>query len=516
MSTLTTIQATDIISASRAVINANFAALNADKVDVASTYADPPWLTSVAGSKVTGDIAGGAARLTTPRTIAGVAFDGTANIAIPYSGLTGAPALAPIATSGSASDLSAGTVPAARGGAGAVNGILRANGSGVVSAAVAGTDFVVPAGNVATATALQTARTIAGVSFNGTANIAIPSTGLSDSADLVRGAAALSTAGCIPFVSSAGVLTGEARIAWDAAGNVLNVGTNATAASMGINIRSTNAFEPYIAFTSAGGYTSGIVNRSSGQIQFQRNGATYMAVGTTGRLLLGGVADDGANQLQVAGNIRVSGTSTPSIAFGPSSGSTADAQIYQIGDALVFARRAAYNVGSFNLNGTWSLWNEQAVTGSTSLIVRAGAGQGVGALTTWQTAAGSAVARMAELGFFWRGSAAEYKFQMYADGSANSIFLSSDAGFSWKPGTNVEGGGGGIALRRQSATNLAIMDSPTGTDFRDLRIRDLITTLATPASATAPGVAGTWEADANYIYICVATNQWKRVAISTW
>jgi hypothetical protein len=38
----------------------------------------------------------------------------------------------------------------------------------------------------ATATALATPRTIAGVSFDGTANIAIPSTGLSDSGDLVR------------------------------------------------------------------------------------------------------------------------------------------------------------------------------------------------------------------------------------------------------------------------------------------------------------------------------------------
>lgn len=46
------------------------------------------------------------------------------------------------------------------------------------------------AGNAATATALQTPRTIAGVSFNGTANIAIPSTGLSDTAQLIRNNAA--------------------------------------------------------------------------------------------------------------------------------------------------------------------------------------------------------------------------------------------------------------------------------------------------------------------------------------
>jgi hypothetical protein len=37
-----------------------------------------------------------------------------------------------------------------------------------------------------------------------------------------------------------------------------------------------------------------------------------------------------------------------------------------------------------------------------------------------------------------------------------------------------------------------------------------------PASATSPGVAGDWAADANYLYICIANNTWKRVAITSW
>jgi len=39
---------------------------------------------------------------------------------------------------------------------------------------------------------------------------------------------------------------------------------------------------------------------------------------------------------------------------------------------------------------------------------------------------------------------------------------------------------------------------------------------STPASATAAGVTGTITWDANYIYVCTATNTWKRVAIATW
>jgi hypothetical protein len=38
----------------------------------------------------------------------------------------------------------------------------------------------------------------------------------------------------------------------------------------------------------------------------------------------------------------------------------------------------------------------------------------------------------------------------------------------------------------------------------------------TPASATAAGTQGQIRWDANYIYVCTATNTWKRVVISPW
>jgi hypothetical protein len=38
----------------------------------------------------------------------------------------------------------------------------------------------------------------------------------------------------------------------------------------------------------------------------------------------------------------------------------------------------------------------------------------------------------------------------------------------------------------------------------------------TPASATATGSQGQIAWDSNYMYVCVATNTWKRVALSTW
>lgn len=40
--------------------------------------------------------------------------------------------------------------------------------------------------------------------------------------------------------------------------------------------------------------------------------------------------------------------------------------------------------------------------------------------------------------------------------------------------------------------------------------------VAVPANASATGTAGQIAFDTNYIYVCTATNTWKRVAIATW
>lgn len=44
----------------------------------------------------------------------------------------------------------------------------------------------------------------------------------------------------------------------------------------------------------------------------------------------------------------------------------------------------------------------------------------------------------------------------------------------------------------------------------------IVTTPTTPASASATGTVGTIAWDSDYMYVCVATDTWKRVAIATW
>lgn len=43
-----------------------------------------------------------------------------------------------------------------------------------------------------------------------------------------------------------------------------------------------------------------------------------------------------------------------------------------------------------------------------------------------------------------------------------------------------------------------------------------LTTASTPANSTANGSQGQVLWDADYIYVCVANNTWKRTAITTW
>ena len=45
---------------------------------------------------------------------------------------------------------------------------------------------------------------------------------------------------------------------------------------------------------------------------------------------------------------------------------------------------------------------------------------------------------------------------------------------------------------------------------------DFVIATKTPSSASDTGVTGTIAWDADYIYICTATNTWKRAAIATW
>jgi len=73
----------------------------------------------------------------------------------------------------------------------------------------------------------------------------------------------------------------------------------------------------------------------------------------------------------------------------------------------------------------------------------------------------------------------------------------TDNGFKWYGGTSVAAtlsGAGALTLTGGLKFGVA----------------------TTPASATAACTAGTIQWDASYVYVCIATNSWKRTAIAAW
>lgn len=94
---------------------------------------------------------------------------------------------------------------------------------------------------------------------------------------------------------------------------------------------------------------------------------------------------------------------------------------------------------------------------------------------------------------------AEIAVSKLADGIARQLLQTDAAGTGVEWASNIDVPG------TLDVTGAATFDSTV-----------TIATAKTPASATAAGTTGEIAWDADYIYVCIATNTWKRVAIATW
>lgn len=91
---------------------------------------------------------------------------------------------------------------------------------------------------------------------------------------------------------------------------------------------------------------------------------------------------------------------------------------------------------------------------------------------------------------------------------SNRVFLNNNAATGYFSTSGSESrlcAGGGFGTS-DSACGVAVNDSG---EFHNLNNK-------TPASATAACTAGETAWDSSYIYVCVATDTWKRSALSTW
>ena len=100
----------------------------------------------------------------------------------------------------------------------------------------------------------------------------------------------------------------------------------------------------------------------------------------------------------------------------------------------------------------------------------------------------------------------------YTDVPATGAFTTlSTTGTATLPTVDIAGG-------EIDGTNIGASTPGAGTFNALSTTGDSITiqTTQTPASAGASGTTGEIAWDTNYLYVCVATNTWKRVLLSTW
>jgi hypothetical protein len=62
-----------------------------------------------------------------------------------------------------------------------------------------------------------------------------------------------------------------------------------------------------------------------------------------------------------------------------------------------------------------------------------------------------------------------------------------------------------------------MIDSNKNTTLSNVALSSItITQSFTPALSTSTGTMGRIAWDTNYFYVCIATNTWKRIALSAW
>lgn len=106
-------------------------------------------------------------------------------------------------------------------------------------------------------------------------------------------------------------------------------------------------------------------------------------------------------------------------------------------------------------------------------------------------------------------------FGFYVNGANARCSLASSGKFSFSEDASGNGVDD-IAIGRNASGVLEVNSGTAGT-FKDLIVRNFRMSAPTsvPATAGATGAEGDIAWDSTHIYVCVATNTWKRVAIAT-
>jgi len=237
--------------------------------------------------------AGTATSLATARTIAGVSFDGTSDISLNNNAITnGAGYITTSFTNTNQLTNGAGFITTSF-----TNTNQLTNGAGFITAS----DDIT--GNADTATALETARNIGGVAFNGTADINLPGVNATGNQNTSGTAAGLSGSPSITVtditavgnVSIAGTLTYEDVTSVDALG-IVTARTGVRISTGGLVVSAGGA-------NITGGITGDLTGDVTGNVSGNAGTATSLATART----IAGVSFDGTSDISLNNNAITNG-----------------------------------------------------------------------------------------------------------------------------------------------------------------------------------------------------------------
>lgn len=121
---------------------------------------------------------------------------------------------------------------------------------------------------------------------------------------------------------------------------------------------------------------------------------------------------------------------------------------------------------------------------------------------------GTKQVRVAEIEFVLSDNVTDYAQPVISKRLDNSLFGDT----KWKNSSNATKAQ--VTASTGNAQFLGGMDITGKLDVNNDTMR--LRTVKTPATAGADGDQGDIAWDASYLYVCTATNQWKRAALSTW
>ena len=280
--------------------------------------------------------------------------------------------------------------------------------------------------------------------------------------------------------------------------------------------RTTNAqtFRIYNTFTDASNYERGFFRWNTNVLEI---GAEAAGTGTSRNIALstGGssrltIDTSGISTFSGVVSLTASGTSQSTLRVGNFEFQPFAVNNCWLGDNVfyngtAFVRRATGASGLFYFQGTegqfrFASSGSAGTTFSASIMykINISGEMGVGVSTNYNT------------GDFGG-------FGFYVAGNSGICAVRSNGTFAFTSSTTNANGTRDTAISRNAAGVLEVNSGTAGT-FRDLIVRNFRMSSPTsiPATAGATGAEGDIKWDADYIYICTATNTWKRVAIATW